>query len=117
MIPETDLDELDPQSWPRLERGWELTPAQASRLSSRSAQTHENPRIHITPAQPKLENKLRELIPYFDNAHLGFITFSRVPPHLRHIDGKTARQALENAGITDAKVYLTEKGKAWLAAS
>jgi len=47
----------------------------------------------------------------------GIVTFSRVPPDMRQVDGKNIRDLLVNAGVIDAKLYLTEKGKVWLAQS
>jgi hypothetical protein len=66
--------------------------------------------------EPRLEDKLRALIPYLDVKN-GIVTFSRVPQHLRQRDGKTSRELLQSAGIIDARLFLTEKGKAWLAQS
>ncbi len=65
---------------------------------------------------PKLEDKLRALIPYLDVKY-GTVTFSRVPQHLRNIDGNNCRELLQSASIIDAKLFLTEKGKTWLAQS
>src|SRR5690242_893090 len=59
------------------------------------------------------ERKLRLVVPYLD-CNYGIVTFGRVPEHMRTIDGKHVRQHLENAGIVDAKLYITEKGKTWL---
>lgn len=36
---------------------------------------------------------------------------------MRQVDGKNIRDLLVNAGVIDAKLYLTEKGKVWLAQS
>jgi hypothetical protein len=66
--------------------------------------------------EPKLEDKLRALIPYLDVKH-GTVTFGRVRNGMRHIDGSPVRELLQSAGIIDAKLFLTEKGKAWLAQS
>lgn len=72
----------------------------------------------LTPAQmpppEKLEDKLRPLIPYLDDAQHGFLTFRRVPDNLRQIDGNNIRELLVTAGIIDAKLNLTDNGKAWL---
>jgi hypothetical protein len=68
----------------------------------------------VKAPEPRLEDKLRQLIPYLDGISYGFVTFSRVPPHLRQIDGEPVRLALESAGIIDAKLNLTGKGKTWL---
>jgi hypothetical protein len=63
--------------------------------------------------KPKLEDKLRVLIPYLDVKH-DTVTFGRVRNGMRYIDGRPVRELLQSAGIIDAKLFLTEKGKAWL---
>ena len=65
--------------------------------------------------EPRLEDKLRALIPYLDVKY-GMVTFSRVR-NLRCIDGRNCRELLVSAGIIDAKLHLTENGEAWLAQS
>ncbi len=67
----------------------------------------------VKAPEPKLEDKLRTLIPYLDVKH-GIVTFGHVPNNMRHIDGKHVRERLESAGIIDAKLNLTGKGKTWL---
>jgi hypothetical protein len=63
--------------------------------------------------EPQLEDKLRALIPYLDVKN-GIVTFGRVRNDMRHIDGRSVRELLESAGIIDAKLNLTGKGKTWL---
>jgi len=66
--------------------------------------------------EPKLEDRLRPLIPYLD-VKCGIVTFGRVRSGMRYIDGRPIRELLESADIIDAKLLLTEKGMAWLAQS
>lgn len=70
------------------------------------------------PEPPKLEDRLRVLIPYLDIRHSDnlctYVTFGREPADLKKIDGKNIRVLLESAGILGDKLKLTEKGKAWL---
>ena len=64
------------------------------------------------PPPPPTEPDLTPVVPYLD-VNYGYVTFGRVPRDMRAIDGKPIRDLLVNAGIIDAKLLLTEKGKAW----
>ena len=79
-------------------------------------QAHQAPPEPVKAPEPPLEEKLRVLIPYLDIAY-DTVTFGRVPKDMRRIDDKNVRELLVGTEIIDAKLYLTEKGKAWLARS
>jgi hypothetical protein len=68
------------------------------------------------PPPPPKEIDLTPIIPYLDISY-GYITFGRVPDDMRRIDGKPIRDLFISAGIIDAKLFVTERGKAWLAQS
>lgn len=72
--------------------------------------------LPLRQSTPPKEPDLTPLIPYLDVKY-GIVAFSRVPPDMRNVDGKNIRDLLVNAGVIDAKLYLTDKGKAWLAQS
>ena len=67
----------------------------------------------VKPQEPKLEDKLRALIPYLDVKH-GIVTFGRVRNDMGRIDGRPVREVLVGVGIIDTKLNLTTKGKTWL---
>jgi hypothetical protein len=65
------------------------------------------------PAPPPLD--LSELKPYLQDAlQLGFVTFSKLPNNKRTINGQSVRAVLEAQQLIDGKLFLTDKGKAWL---
>jgi hypothetical protein len=65
------------------------------------------------PPTPPLN--LSDLTPYFRDAlQLGFVTFGKLPNNKRTINGQPVRAVLEAQQMIDAKLYLTDKGKAWL---
>lgn len=95
--------------------GKPIEKAEPKKLALPIAVKPKSVKLETKPEEPpKPEDKLRVLIPYLDSAQHGFITFGRVPNNLRQIDGNNIRELLVTAGIIDAKLNLTDNGKAWL---
>jgi hypothetical protein len=65
------------------------------------------------PLPPPKEPDLTPVKQYLTVTH-GIVTFEKVPRMYR-IDGKPVKELLITAGIIDAKLQVTDKGKEWLA--
>lgn len=64
------------------------------------------------PLPPPKEPDLTPVKQYLTVTH-GLVTFEKVP-HMYRIGGKSVKELLITAGVIDAKLRVTDKGKEWL---